>query len=677
MVNKNIQDERQSTLYGDKPIIIGKERYSEIINYYCKCHKNSYDWFKRNYEQDFIRYFANYLSIPGEIYKPWSEANDYFMPATNINVETILARTLETIRGGRDFVTIFPRGRDDEQKSKIIQLYLRYTFENKMKGYTKLVDGYRTKLIYGTSIYSMPWELEYCKKKIPGVYIYDKETKEFIKEIQEEATEGKPTYKDFSGVDVKPILDSNPSFVIKDLFEDVKLKDNSNLELLDIFNVKIDPTGGNDIQKHRFTIVETVETIDTIRRKAYEGIYDKEQVNALIGSFSKDKSLGAENTSANLTLDNPGLMDRNSIDGKSNDDLNVENGVKIWICYGRHEIGYDRFEEETITVIANQNFLLRFTQTPFEINGQTYRPLLVDRFITLPHRFYGIGVCQVLESLNYLLNHLVNQILNHGDLYNSPPLIIPTEGQFEVENNILGPGQTWQSDNSDGFKILETPDIKSSQVTMITFIEGFMQKTLGISDFTLGQGSGNIVKNDTAHGMANILRETNRRLDFYATNSQELFLKAMFEMIIWEAQKFLDEEEIPKITDMDKEEIKFTFNKVTNENVQGLYDVKIFADSLTASKEFEQIKWQTQIQMLGQLQDPITGMPLYDMRKMGDKWMEAFGEPYPEKLHYQPPPEALAMGMTPETPDKSPPNLNTPTEKMKNPEGRLGPIANQ
>jgi len=674
----NIQDERLSTLYGEKPIVIPKERYDKIVNCYVNFHKKSNQWFKNNYENNFCRYMGNFLSISGEIIKPWPDANDYFMPVTVINIETILARTMETIRGGRDFITLFPRGRNDEANAKVTQLYLRYMFETPMKGHSKLVDGNRTKFIYGTSIYTMPWELEYGKKQIPGKYIFDKETDDFIREAPEESglpadsPKKEPPPKDFSDVDVQAILDSNPNYILKDLIEDVKLIDNPNLEIQDIFSVKVDSSGGQDIQKHKFTIIETVETIDTIKRKVGTKFYDKDQFDALLKSFANEDKKDPDQpiTSANIFQDNSGKELRDAIEGNSSSDMSVENGVKIWTCYGRHDLGRD-FEEETITIIANSKFIFRMVRTPFMINGRTYRPILVDRYITLPYKFYGLGPAQIIESLNYLLNHLVNQILNHGDLYNSPPLITPAEGQWAPEENIFGPGQVWTSDNSDGFKILETPDIKASQITMITFIEGFIQKTLGISDFTLGQGAGSIVKNDTAHGLANILRETNRRLDFYAQNSHENFLKEMIEMILWESQQFLDKVEIPKITDMTKEEIKFTFNDVNNDDIQGLYDVKIFADSLTSSKEFEQLKWQTQIATLGALTDPQTKFPLYSMQMMGDKYLEAFGEPFPEKLHYVPKPN---IPIPPSSPEEGPDNLKTPTEKMSQPEGRLGAL---
>jgi len=298
----------------------------------------------------------------------------------------------------------------------------------------------------------------------------------------------------------------------------------------------------------------------------------------------------------------------------------------------------------------------------------------VDRFISLPHRFYGIGIGYILKDLNYLLNHSVNQILNHGDLYNSPPFIHPLDGSWNPEQNVFGPGQTFGSDNADGFKILATPDIKASQITMITFIEGFIQKSLGINDFTLGGGSGNIIKNDTAHGLAGILRETNRRIDFYAQNSHDNFLTDLLEMLLKQAQLFLDEAEIPKITD---EEGNFEFNKIFNSDIQGFYDLKIYADSLTSNKEFEQMKWQNAIQIFSKIIDPTTGFPVKDIKKIANKWLKSMGEDFPDQ--YDIPgvgmPQIASMtGGNIQGGPKIPSPQNVSRDQVNSEGGRLGSI---
>lgn len=623
MKNPIIQDQRHLELYGDDPVVVSGERIKNIISYYSKSYEISENNFNQNYLTDFVRYLANYRSISGNVIKPWDDANEYFMPSTNITIENYVARMMETVRGGRDFLTVIPRGRDDKDKSRLIELYLRYTFEQPMKGYQKLVDNFRTKLIYGTSIATIPWNLDLQIRKIPGKYIFDTFDNSWVKDSQNQEVQ------DFTGIDTKTVLDENPTFVLKDLMEEVKVKDHPDLEIHDIFNVKVDPAGGKDINDHAFTIIESIETLDTVNRKVAQNIYDADQAKKLRFWLNTDKArIERDEFFRTVSLEEKDTAHANRASAEGlHDAPGVQNGIRIWTCYGRHVLDGE-FEDETIAIIAEKNFLLRFTPTHFRINGIPYRPILVDRFITLPHRFYGIGIGEILEPLNYLLNHSVNQILNHGDTYNSPPLIYPESGNWDPEHNMFGPGQTWQSDNPEGFKILATPDIKTSQVQMITFFEGFIQKSLGISDFTSGGGSGSIVNNQTAHGLANILRETNRRIDFYAQNSHETFIRDMYEMMLKESQQFLDVVEIPKITDIQD----FNFEEIFNKDIQGFYDIKIFADSLTSSKEFEQLKWLQLLPLFAQL----TGQgqqPLYDVQKMGDRVLEAYGEPFPETFH--------------------------------------------
>ena len=256
-----------------------------------------------------------------------------------------------------------------------------------------------------------------------------------------------------------------------------------------------------------------------------------------------------------------------------------------------------------------------------------------------------------------------------------PPLIAPEDSIFDLNDLIWGPGQVFRSDTSDSYKILETPDIKQGQILMIQFLEGFIQKSLGINDFTTAGGG--IVNNQTAHGLANIMRETNRRIDFYSKNQQETFIRKMFEMILWESQEFLDKAEIPKIVDINTEgERTFDVQTVLGKDLKGSYDIRIFTDSLTASREFQQLKWTQLIQLFGQVVDPFTGQPIYDIKKIGDQVLKAFDEPYPQTYYLNPQNNPLsqlgvpAMPQPREADSRRPATPNLEAEA----EGRLGPI---
>lgn len=535
------QDHRAKSLYSDNPIIFPEDMIPDLIETMRSEFHESEDWQQRNYESDWVRYSADYQSIPGEMFKPWPGANDYFLPAPNITVENYVARFMESIRGAREFITIRPRGRSDLETAEMIQHLLRYQFEEEINGYKLAEDNFRNKCIFGTSISVVPYVIENHVRKIDGVYLFDEEQEKFVLEAAEEAPD--PSLrgpKDFSALskeELDVILERNLNLSIKDLFETVTITDRPDPEVLDIFKVKIDPNGGNDIHSHRFIYIETSETIDEIKRKAAQGIYDEGQVKDLLASLSTDGGQEARNDFE---------RHRDASEDFSTDTRDTKGSVRLWIRYGRHTMPDLDLEDETISIIANEQFLLRLVRTPYEEDGVPYRPILVDRFIELPHRFYGIGICEILKDLSYLLNHSVNQILNHGDIYNSPPLIHPQDGTWDPSTTIMGPGQTIASDNSDGFKFLLTPDIKPSQIQMLAFIEAFIQKSLGVQDFTLQAGS---EASKTAHGLANVLRESNRRIDFYAKKSHEQFFKKLFEILLKMNKKFMDDREIRIISD--------------------------------------------------------------------------------------------------------------------------------
>ena len=412
---KTIKNLKSDRLYSDQPIQSSPKQTEKIKKFFTESFFSAKEWFRTNYEEDFLKYLANFQSIPGDIIKPWPDANDYFMPATMINVENYLARIMETIRGAREFVTVMPRGQNDMDRATIVEQYLRYTFEQPMNGYSQLVNGIRNTLIYGTSVYTMPWEMKIHRRRIRGKYLFDTETNDWVREIPEERQfQMDPTPpKDFSGIDLTPVTRVYDNFEERPLFENIILKDSPKLELQDVFNVKVDPHGGTDIQNHAYVIVESVETKDEIKRKVAQGIYDSEQVKRL---FQRIDALDLEFKETDESKDARDALEQVITD------FGKKDGVKMWTCYGKQALEEDGMEDEVIGVLAGSGqFVLRLVNTPFAVNGVPYKPILVDRFIELPHRFYGIGIGNILSNLNYLLNHLVNQVLNHGDLYNSPP----------------------------------------------------------------------------------------------------------------------------------------------------------------------------------------------------------------------------------------------------------------
>ncbi len=612
-----MSDPRQARLYGEKPIVIPEEKYQDIVDYYIKCYTNSDEWFRRNYEHEFIRFYANYLSIPGDNqYKPWPTANDYFMPSTNIAIENYVARQVGTIKGAKEFVSVLPRGKDDEKKAEASQSILRYYFENPMEGFQKAVTSFRNTDIYGTSIAAMPWSYEIYKVEIPGVYLWDTETEKYVVEVDFQGDEEAPPMNFASVEDLSVVLAENPNFKKRKLFEDVVIKDCPDLQILDLLNVRVDPNGGPDIQKHEYVIIESIETRDTLRRKAENGIYDKDQVDKLLRKLNPDRTL-------RLSDKNQGQQERDNIERKITN-IGKRGGLLVKTCYGKHKVDFstnvdgtepmDVFEEECISIIVEDLELVKMGITPFTRKGIPYRPLLVDRFIELPNRFYGVGPAQILEPLNYVLNHLVNQVLNQGDLFNAAPLITPLDSDFDPQFVSYGPAQTWQSDNPDGFKLLPVPDVKSSQMQMIIFFQEFIQKSLGINDFTTGgQGSQH---NQTARGIASVIREVNRRIDFYAAGSHNNFYKKMFEMMMWQLQEFMSPDELPRITDASEKEIDIV--AVFGDGLDIDADVKVRSDLLTATREVERAQTKELLEIALKSRDEDTGQFILDIVEITD-----------------------------------------------------------
>lgn len=279
-----------------------------------------------------------------------------------------------------------------------------------------------------------------------------------------------------------------------------------------------------------------VASLDDIRRRKEDGIYDlltDEGLEAIAASQSPVGSGKDEERAKEQKDDQEGIQSAFGEEDKTTRSI-VE-------AYDRWDVDGDGLEEDVIFWIARdaQKLLRARLLTEMHPGLPIQRPIASKAFIPVSNRVYGIGLPELLESIQDLSTIVMNQNVDWGTLRNSPFFFYrPTSG-VKPEVIRMWPGEgyplddpsrdiqfpNWgNTDNAWSFNMLAFAQQLAERITMISDVQlgrvptgkASALRTLGTTISLLGQGdvrSEQILRR-LFHGLAQVyamIHRLNRR----------------------------------------------------------------------------------------------------------------------------------------------------------------------
>lgn len=322
------------------------------------------------YEQDWFNWYKLYRGI--------SYKNNYdgraqlFVPECYNTVETNVAYHLEALLPGRDFFGLVGRdiSEQDRQQGELNTEIIKYKLE-RADFEQKLHKIIRMLAVYGTVVIPFSWEKRYRTQfqKQPSKEDILNNFGQTIQQVTN-LTTAEVEMLVYDGLDIGEPLDLN------DFYIDVT-KNTDNAPGL--------------IRKQRTT---------------YNEIYKLSQQRDADGTPIYDNIEGLENEGYSPNKQ-PNIANK----GVSIGDVIYEKHKEIeldhfWGLFDLNEKG--RFVECHITVAAG-NRVIRLKRNPFNCQR---RPYIATQYIPIESEFYGLGLPELIESLQIELNDTRNQILD-------------------------------------------------------------------------------------------------------------------------------------------------------------------------------------------------------------------------------------------------------------------------
>ncbi|MFA5151508.1 MAG: hypothetical protein WC554_02995 [Clostridia bacterium] len=484
------------------------------------------DYRRLNYDQSWLRYQKQYRSrLASE--KEYKFQARLFIPYSFSSVETVIPRVMEAIFSYDPIVAVKPRSAEDIVNSSLIEKLLNYQinrmdFINSFHLLTKMC------LIYGTCIAKVDWKKEYRK------------VKRFRAKIDEF---GNPVYDDKG----KPVIEK--------VEQEILYYDDPYIYPIDIFNFYIDPKA-TSIDTAEYCIMVTETTMDRLRQMQKMGIYKNvNMVEEIKGTIRHDD--GRERF-INVDKHDP----NNSIDKHSQ---------KVTL--------YEHWEDDRVIVLAEEQVVIRDEENPY---WHCRKPFVSGIICPVEHQFYGIGLMEMVESLQNELNDLRNLRMDNLKLAINCMYKIARDADVDIDNLINEPGGVIQTNYVDGIEALETKDVTTNAFTEAKIITDDIQTTHGIYDYSKGRPSQD---RETATGILSLQEAANYRFKLMILLLCKNILGRGSEFMVDLNEQFINTDKIFKLTGE-----QYTVTQYDVEDIIGRFDFEPVGASLEGLSKYARLE---------------------------------------------------------------------------------------
>lgn len=286
---------------------------------------------------------------------------------------------MKTASNGGRFFTVLGRTEADQANAKMIEEYLRtklddLNFEEKFSLFLKQA------IVTGNSIAAVPWKRTVRRQPV-----------------------------------VTPVEVLGVTVGTKTIETDVLIYEGPDFEVLDLFDVVIDPIVPN---------FEEAMLIRRLQRSLHElrnaGIYSRlDEVEQSL-SRTKETTLERKRKAMVSTVDNNELAPLT---------------VTLYEAWGTFELEGELYRDYVATV-TQEGLLIRF-----ESCGFSGKPFVMTNFIQVPNEVYGLGAIEKSLGLQQAINTLTNQKLDVISIsINNPFTYLINDDVFNPETVVTRPG---------------------------------------------------------------------------------------------------------------------------------------------------------------------------------------------------------------------------------------------
>lgn len=485
--------------------------------------------------------------------------SDYDIADTSVSnaVERICAALMKIIMGGEDIGSIKGRTASDDPNGEVMEELVNWQIEYENQGYLKLYAWVKECLY---QLYSV----------VKVTQHRDVEESEDAITIPLMAVERFQAECDKQGADIVSVEQNPQSAQLVDVTVSyTKLTKNyPEIENVPASELIWTPNARNLQEADLVGHIKQV-TIDHLRRNIKTkgpngqtvGMYDRAAVEEVA------KGGSTQETTSQLELSRQDNWGNESVD---TDDPNRK--VYIVECYIKYDINGDGLLEDVIATICDDtNTLLRCEENQDGLPFCIISPLF-DPYRIVPER----GSMDNLGQWQDLLTVIIRLTIENLAVNNNPQQAID-ESRFADINELLDNAQFLRINGDPRTAIAPVGQVALAPYTLnlIEMVKGWGEEASNVNRYNQGIDANSL--NKTATGMQLLVNQGSQALELIMRNIAETGLKNLFMRFIFLNQKYIDQDQVVRLTDKD-----LTVNK---DNLAGDFDYIVNSGMGAGSKE--------------------------------------------------------------------------------------------
>jgi hypothetical protein len=330
------------------------------------------------------------------------------------------------------------------------------------------------------------------------------------------------------------------------------------LEPIDLFNVYPDQRAISLSQMNHLIIRKFIDLSD-LKTKAEQGIYNKSQVDRLEHYMEN-----------NLTIDQK-KKDRLSSIGIL-EDYGLDPDKKIIEVL-------EFYDRDEIIVVAGRKVKLKRVPNPYGI-----LPFIQCKYSPVPHELFGIGIPEMIETLQEELNTTRNQRMDNVNLVINRMWKASKIADIDYDNLLSYPGNVIQCGDIAGLEPLETPDVTQSAYKEEDTIKRDIE--LATSEYEYSRGAPP-TQRETATGIIRLQQAANARFDSVVKGIEFGTVRRMAKVFVWMTYLFMPPQRFAQIVGLE-EFVRLkgkSFYQQNPNEILRCYNFQPMGSSTTAVKE--------------------------------------------------------------------------------------------
>lgn len=315
-------------------------------------------------------------------------------------IEWAMPSLMRIFFGGEEVITIKGRQAEDDRKAELMQALINFQVQVQNPGFMIFYRWFKDALIGGLGVIKCWWEREY--EEVVQKTVFSKDELNLLKQ--------------HPNVEVLAVEDLGNGLYYAVSYKTKKLMRDGNKPVF----VNIPPTeflyhpDASTISESTFVAHRKVVTADYLRRRAEEGLYDKEAVEEAI-----QRGL-AENSPYSLDSLEVAIRPNQSKFTFPSTQDEARKYFTLYECYTKLDIDGDGLLEPVIVTVVN-DVILRL-----EENLYGRPPFFVLSPVIEPYEIWGKGFADVISDIQALKTALIRQILVNVALNNDPKVFVDT-----------------------------------------------------------------------------------------------------------------------------------------------------------------------------------------------------------------------------------------------------------